>query len=218
MEILKEWLQQFLTKYKIEIVLITLSLIIVAVSVIIYLKESTDFEETKETNLVKRSFTPKADLNKISVYITGSVEKPDVYEVTAKTRLKEILEKAGGLSISADKDFFNRNFNLAQTFNDQDKIYIPSYLEVQLGLFVESPQILRINQIANLPPQQVQDDESAININTASTEELDELPGVGQTTAEKIINNRPYTSIEELLNKKILKKNIYENIKEIISL
>ena len=56
-----------------------------------------------------------------------------------------------------------------------------------------------------------------INLNTASAEELDTLPGVGAVTVNKIINGRPYSTIEDLLNKKIVNKGVFENIKGLIT-
>jgi competence protein ComEA len=57
-----------------------------------------------------------------------------------------------------------------------------------------------------------------VNINTSVIEELDQLPGIGPTYAQKIIDNRPYSSIEDLLTKKILKKSAYTQIKDLVSL
>ena len=56
-----------------------------------------------------------------------------------------------------------------------------------------------------------------INVNIASATELDRLWGVGPATAEKIINGRPYSSVEELKTKKVLKSNVYERIKDEVS-
>ncbi|OGY23252.1 MAG: hypothetical protein A2172_02675 [Candidatus Woykebacteria bacterium RBG_13_40_15] len=56
-----------------------------------------------------------------------------------------------------------------------------------------------------------------ININTATEKELDSLPGIGPVRAEKIIENRPYESIEDLLNKKVLGEATFENIKDKIA-
>ncbi len=53
-----------------------------------------------------------------------------------------------------------------------------------------------------------------VNVNTASSAELDELWGIGPVTAEKVINGRPYGSVEELLTKKVLKSNVYERNKD----
>lgn len=56
-----------------------------------------------------------------------------------------------------------------------------------------------------------------ININTASSVELDLLPQIGEKTAQKIIENRPYEQIDELKTKKIVSKNLFEKIKNMIS-
>ncbi len=53
-----------------------------------------------------------------------------------------------------------------------------------------------------------------ININGASQKELESLWGIDPVTAQNIIEQRPYSSVEELLNKKILKTNVYETNKD----
>jgi len=56
-----------------------------------------------------------------------------------------------------------------------------------------------------------------ININTASSEDLDSLPGVGPVTADKIINGRPYQTINDLIDRKILTNKVFSQIKDKIS-
>jgi len=56
-----------------------------------------------------------------------------------------------------------------------------------------------------------------ININTASQNQLESLWGIGPVTAQNIIEQRPYSTVEELLNKKILKTNVYETNKDKLS-
>ena len=67
---------------------------------------------------------------------------------------------------------------------------------------------------AQLPESSVS---SLININTASAGELDGLTGVGEATAQKIIDSRPYLAIEELVSKKVLGSKAFEKIKEKIT-
>jgi DNA uptake protein ComE-like DNA-binding protein len=55
---------------------------------------------------------------------------------------------------------------------------------------------------------------SLIDINTASAEELDKLPGVGKARADAIIKNRPYRSKDELESRHIIPSNVYNEIKD----
>ena len=134
------------------------------------------------------------------VDIGGAVKRPGVYPLTAGQRVYELVDKAGGLTKEADLTFFDKNINRAQKLNDQVKIYIPFKKPEQLLQPVESYS------------------SSLISINSSEISGLESLPGVGEVTAKKIIDNRPYSSIEELLSKKIVKNNTYEGIKLLITL
>jgi competence protein ComEA len=57
----------------------------------------------------------------------------------------------------------------------------------------------------------------ALDLNTASLEELRMVPGVNEATAKKILENRPYARADELVTKKVLSKAAYDNIKEHIA-
>lgn len=211
-----EKLLKKLKKYRIEIVILTIAFLIAVVSLLIFFNTSqkTDEEIEISSTRLSQNFDGRA---KIFVDVSGSINKPDLYEASNGTRLKEIIKKAGGLSDDADKSFFARNFNLARVVSDQEKIYIPSAWEINNGYFVENQQTL--NYISpgagigsNVPTSY------KININSDTIEELDTLPGVGKVTVQKIIDNRPFGALEELLNKKIVNKSVFENIKYLITI
>lgn len=198
-------------KYKIEIALIVGAAIISLISIFIFLKTSRpNNQEVKiSPKLIKQTKIPQ---QKIIVDLSGAVEKPDIYEVSSGARLKDILIMAGGLSQDADRQFFARNYNLAKVLSDQEKIYLPSIEEVENGTPKQNLQTFT-NQ-----PGQTLGTTSKININTASLDELDTLSGVGKITAQKIIQSRPYQSLEELVTKKVIGKSLFEKIKDLISL
>jgi len=210
-------------RYQVEVFLLSLAFIITIISLILYQKnESSESDLIKETqsNYQKENSSPI----KIFVDIAGAVNNPGVYEATLGARLNDILTLAGGLSDEADRIFFQRNFNLARIVTDQEKIYIPSSWEINSGIFIENSRTLDYISPKNITQTEVvsqnspQNTNEKISLNQASVEELDTLPGIGKITAQKIINNRPYQSIDELLTKKVVGKSTFEKIKDLISL
>lgn len=192
------FLGQIGSKYKIEAVLIGLAILISAVSVFIFFQgENTDAEEDIAFH------TKDESIQEIYVDVSGAVKKPGVYKLQLGDRLEHAVLKSGGLSEQADRDFFARNFNLARRLKDQEKYYIPSTIEIGSG--IEGYNQTIEEQVAQT---------SGININTADLETLDSLPGIGQITAQKITDNRPYNSVDELLSRKIIGKSTFEKIKD----
>lgn len=138
--------------------------------------------------------------SKISIDIEGAVVAPGVYKLNQGAIIQDALVSAGGMSSDADRDFVAKNLNLASKLTDGAKIYIP-----KIG---ESMSEVKGTSVLN---------SSLININLASAESLDTLPGIGPVTAEKIINNRPYATINELLDKRVLSAKVFTQIKDRIT-
>lgn len=141
----------------------------------------------------------------IMVDIEGAVVKQGLYELPLNSRIQDSLVAAGGLSAQADREYVAKNLNLATKLTDGAKIYIPKEGEAK-GI-TGTTGITGSTQALN----------GQININTASESELDTLSGVGPVTARKIIAARPYTSVGELLSKKIVGNKVYEQIKDKIT-
>lgn len=209
-------------KYKTESILIITSIIITLISLIIFITSSTHSENgiviDKEIETDKK--IPENDLGgKIVVDISGAVNNPGVYKFNKSSRINDALEKVGGLAYNADKFYFYRNFNLAAYIFDQEKIYIPYLWEISSGIFVENPRILNyLTALPQIKDAVIENEQLKTNINSATIDELDELSGIGTITAQKIIQNRPYTKIEELETKKIVNKSVYDNIKDQIDI
>lgn len=158
-------------------------------------------DETKVE--VLGSTSAEASVNKeagseIIVEIAGEVGKPGVYTFAHGDRVGDLLTRAGGLGINADREYVTKNINLAQKLIDGSKVYIPI-----------------VGEKSNLSNSSNSSDK--ININTATVAELDTLWGVGEATAKKIINGRPYQKPEELLQRKIINSNVWETIKDKIT-
>ncbi|MFA6532528.1 MAG: SLBB domain-containing protein [Patescibacteria group bacterium] len=207
-----------LKKYFVEIFLLSLASLITVVALNIYLNN-----EKNNLKVTKTSQTYSSSANMIFIDVSGAVKKPGVYEFKVGTRIKEAIDKAGGLSDEVDAVFFKRNFNLARIISDQEKIYVPSVTEINEGIFIQNLRTLDyvspvLGVIDNTAVVDTLIDNQLISLNSATIEELDQLPGIGQITANKIIINRPYSSIEELLIKKAVNKNVFEKIKNLISI
>jgi competence protein ComEA len=143
------------------------------------------------------------------VDVAGAVENPGVYKLEKGARVNDALVAAGGLSAKADRVWVARYINLAQELNDGIKIYIPISGEEQkitLGsTAVPEGEVIGLKTAGK------------ININVASEKELDGLWGIGEKRAAAIIENRPYATIDELLVKKVIPQNVFERIKDQIS-
>ena len=133
----------------------------------------------------------------ILVDVAGAVEKPGVYQLTNDSRIVDALIPAGGLSAKADRMYIAKTINMAQKLTDGSKVYIP---------FTNEAVNIAETNITNM-----------ININSATLDELDKLPGIGPITAQKIIDNRSYQNISELVSRKVLGSSVYANIKDRLS-
>lgn len=141
----------------------------------------------------------------IFIDIEGAVVRPGLYKLPQDSRIQDGLVAAGGLAASADREYIAKNLNLATKLTDGAKIYIPS-----VGQAVSEASVLNTFS-------QTGDGGDLININTGSQVQLETLPGIGPKTAEKIIAGRPYGSVQELLNKKIVGSKVFNQIKDKIN-
>lgn len=106
--------------------------------------------------------------DKIIIDVEGEVIKPGVYSLASNSRLQDALIMAGGLSGQADRDWITKNLNLATKLIDGNKIYIPKIGESVTRSSLRSSGQAGITNIDN--------NSGSININSASSEELDTLP------------------------------------------
>lgn len=136
------------------------------------------------------------------VHVCGEVEVPGIYELPAGSRVYDCLVLAGGFTAAADTTYYN----LAETISDGMKIEIPS--REQSG-----------------KPGEVQGDtvekEKFVNINTATTQELQTLPGIGASRAADIIAYREkqgkFKDTAEIMKVSGIKESVYEKIKDKIT-
>ncbi|MBX4205838.1 ComEA family DNA-binding protein [Candidatus Microgenomates bacterium] len=158
-------------------------------------------EQTSENNKLE-----------IVVEIEGQVIKPGVYHLPFDSRIEDLLTNAGGLTNDADKDWVEKNLNRAAKLTDGQKLYIPS--------FSEQSKVSTANQTTTgvtTSNSISQNSQKLININTATLSQLDTLSQIGPVSAQKIIDNRPYSTIEDLVNKKVISQKTLDANKDKIS-
>jgi competence protein ComEA len=146
----------------------------------------------------------------IQVHVAGAVVRPGLYDLPEGSRVMDAIEAAGGLVAEADKN----GLNLAARVEDAQRLDIP-YVS---GYVPEADQGFAV--ISDGTPSPLAG-EGLVNINTASPEELDELPGIGETNARRIIayreENGPFARIEDIVNVTGIGASIYEGIKDLIT-
>ena len=146
------------------------------------------------------------------VEISGAVKNPGVYEMNEGDRVNDLLIVAGGLSEDADLNWTEKMLNRAEKLSDEQKVYIPRKNEQSNVLSASNSggyqNTSSINSVMG---------EGLTNVNTASASVLESLWGIGQVTAQNIIEQRPYSNVEELLSRKILKTNVYDRNKNLLT-
>jgi competence protein ComEA len=148
--------------------------------------------------------TTMAPQNVIQVDIEGEVVVPGVYKLADNSIIKDALVMSQGLSADADRVWLAKNLNLAAKLFDGAKVYIPKIGESAVS-------------VTSSDSKNVINSQALININTANSDSLDSLSGVGPATVAKIVNGRPYTNIKDLLDKKVISAKVFDEIKDKIS-
>ena len=186
----------------------------------------------------------RTDLSSMVIYVDigGEVVNPGVYQVAGGTRLFQVIEEAGGLKESADTDSINR----AETVTDGQKIIIGSrdesspyytgwtggYTDLEGNLTSASGPSgasgtsgnSRGSGSSSASGQAVRetDDGYVVNINLATLQQLQLLPGVGPSTAEKITDyrekNGKFSRIEDIKNISGIGEKTYQNLKDFIEI
>ena len=164
---------------------------------------ANDFIENTNNNI---SSSEKTEINTIVVYICGAVKESKVITLKENSRICDAIESVGGLTENADLT----NINLAYILEDGEKIYIPKQGET----IPDDATSISTNNYSSL--------NNKININKASQTELETIPGIGPSTALKIINyreeNGKFKKIEDIKNVPGIGDVKFENIKEYISI
>ncbi|MDU3801409.1 helix-hairpin-helix domain-containing protein [Paraclostridium bifermentans] len=175
-----------------------------------------DFSKIENIEDVKTVDKTENMTKKISIYISGAVNSPGVVELKSNDRLMEGVKLCDGLTDEADTN----RINLAMKVKDEGHYIIPKEGE-EIELNDSNENVENNNNDGNNNTEgDNEGDNKKININGASKEELDSLPGVGEVTAQKILDyreeNKEFKSIDEIKNVKGIGENKFNDLKDYI--
>ena len=215
-------MQEFLSNLSIKnkIIIGIMGIIIVLVFIILFINFYSDNSEAiiinneteaiNETNDKTTMFGIIEQNKKITIHIIGEVNNPGVYTLNENSRIKDAIDNAGGQTEDADLS----KINLAYIIEDGMQIYVPSYEENKQDYITEEAgEGVIVETLINDTHKN-----SKVNINLANKEKLLTLPGVGESTAQKIIDyrnkNGKFKQIEELKNISGIGDSKFNNLKE----
>ncbi|GAB4148679.1 MAG: hypothetical protein Fur0021_08910 [Candidatus Promineifilaceae bacterium] len=140
--------------------------------------------------------TPEPPPAPVTVFVNGAVNSPGVYEMPAGSLIADVINQAGGFTAEADADLIN----LAQPLLDGMQVRVPTLEERTAA----APAPVVVEPQRSTGTEVDLGSGSLININTATLEELDTLPGIGPSTAADIVAyreaNGPFAAIESIMD------------------
>lgn len=213
---------KYINKKQKIVLIIIISIITLGVAYYTYIMKTNDEFNVEEQSLEVEKDTEeennevKEEKSKIIIHVSGAVVNEGIVELEEKARVADAIEAAGGVT----EDAYMRDINLASLLEDGMKVYIPTKEEV-MQKEENSDYIIGSNNI--IGNNNVESKKSGkVNINTATKEELDTLPGVGESTANKIISyreeNGKFKSIEEIKEVSGIGDSKFEQIKDLIEI
>ena len=206
-EILQQGKELFL-RYKFSCIIGGISLMCVVLAGISLVKSYQSMQPIG-FSLGEASSSGEQRSRTIKIDIGGAVANPGVYRLEEGARIEDAITAAGGLRGDVNKKILDMSINRAQKIIDGAKIYIPTIEDEQQTSLVKSDTSYNINSVQM---------GSTISLNSSSQQDIESLPGVGPATALKIIAGRPYITIDQLTEQKIIGVALFNKIKAQLAL
>ena len=161
------------------------------------------------TAIPTQSPGPSPTLSPLHVDVAGAVKAPGVYRLPPGSIVADAIAIAGGPAADADLDRLNKAVEL----QDGSQVYLPRRSETN------SPPASRAGAAlaTPVPSESGATATELIDLNTATLEELEKLPGIGPTLSQRIVDGRPYGAIEELLRVKGIGHGVYDELQDLIT-
>jgi competence protein ComEA len=177
---------KFLLENKQKILRVTIITMLILAALFLFLFRTGNQEEKEivkqEDSESLTNIQTDVSVDVIIVDVAGEVKNPAVIELPIDSRINDAIKAAGGLTTQADISQINR----AAILSDGEKIFIPTLPNPSLTI----PTPTNEESIPSSSNDSLNSSKSLININYASAAELENVPGIGPVTSEKIINYR----------------------------
>lgn len=241
MENLKELIKKYLNY-------ILIGFIIILIIIIGFLYSNNVTNKVKEYEEPKEEVIEEKEIKRIYVEIKGEVEHPGVYELTENERIFDVIKKAGGLTNDANTDYLNLSKKVKDEMviiiysKDEIKEYKKSLKEEKVKEIIKYEIIEKEIPCPNVTNEacintneeksqtldnsikedttETDDNNTLINLNNASKEQLLTLTGIGESKADQIIeyrNSNKFNTIEDIKNIKGIGDSLFEKIKDSIT-
>lgn len=135
--------------------------------------------------------------------ISGAVEVPGVYCLEFGSKINDLVKLAGGFRDDHCEVWVERELNRAGVVGDGLKIYIPNSKDSECQ---SNEEISKITETGK------------VSLNSSSQDDLETLPGIGPALSSRIINNRPFTKLEDIKNVQGIGDSLYGKILSLIAL
>lgn len=174
--------------------------------------EITIIPSTTEGETISLPAEDGVDKSICIIHITGAVNQPGVYQLDQGKRVIDAVKIAGGEAEGANLDAVN----LAAHIYDGQKIVIPFIFEINNDTLYSS-----LETVATPQRQMNFDSSSLLNLNSAESSQLENLPGIGPVLADRILEYRRdhgmFHTMEEIMNVPGIGEKKFESIKELIT-
>jgi len=153
---------------------------------------------------------PIPEQTSLVVDVQGGVAEPGVRELPAGSRVADAIAAAGGYGHDADLTAAATAINLAQVLADGEQIRVP-----RVG---DASAAAAGNPASSAAPLTGGDGGGLVNLNTATPQELEALPGIGPVTVQKIVAARqeqPFASLDDAVQRGVINRGQLEDIQAV---